>query len=201
MVFADPGTIGFEVNGTQWQLRPWALADAPVLAQAWADSEVARWNPVPGDASVAYAERWISGWHQRLRSGLALDLVIESRSALAPRSMAGEVSMVGEIGIVGEVGLVGEVGISGLEIDRGRAAIGYWLLPAGRSRGLAAGAVTALTNWVFARHGPDPIGYLDAVCHVDNVAAHRVAERAGFVSVHNDVVGEATDRVTLRRFA
>jgi RimJ/RimL family protein N-acetyltransferase len=55
-------------------LRPWRPADAPALAAAWADPDIARWTAVPEDRSVEAAARWIAGWDERRRRGLALDL-------------------------------------------------------------------------------------------------------------------------------
>jgi len=37
------------------------VADAPVLAAAWADPEIARWTGVPPQRDVVYAARWIRG--------------------------------------------------------------------------------------------------------------------------------------------
>jgi RimJ/RimL family protein N-acetyltransferase len=57
------------------------------------------------------------------------------------------------------------------------AAIGYWLLPAARGRGLATSAVRLLSDWLIAERGTTTLRIFTDPA---NVASQRVAERSGF---------------------
>ncbi len=61
--------------------------------------------------------------------------------------------------------------------DPGLGAVGYWLLPEARGRGLATRAVRILSDWAF---GALALDRLDLFTERDNVASIRVAERNGF---------------------
>lgn len=150
-------------------LRPWAAEDAGVLFAAWTDPTIARWNPVPPEATVERAIEWIDGCEARLANGNSLDLCIQA-------------SMIG-----GE-GPVGEVGLSGFDADRGAAMIGYWLLPDARRHGLAGRAVDAVAEWALS---PEGLGLqlLVAQCGAANLASQGVARRARFVHARNDGAG------------
>jgi RimJ/RimL family protein N-acetyltransferase len=131
-----------------------------VLVRAWNDAEIAAFNPVPSDPSLAVAARWIAGCDLRRDRHLSLDLVIERQ------------------GVV-----VGEVGLSGFEPTSRSALIGYWLLASARHHGLATDAVRQLTTWSFGVLGLESIV---ARCHPTNDASHRVAERAGYLLTGTD---------------
>ena len=122
-------------------LRPWSSGrlpgapdDAPALAAAWADPDVAAHTVVPPDASEAAARRWIEGEAVRRRRGLALDLVVAA--AASPRDA-----------------VLGEVGLAHLDPD-GRAEVGFWLAPAARGRGIATAAVRLVTAWALRPSRP-----------------------------------------------
>ena len=144
-------------------LRPWQLADAPVLVAAWADPEVARWTGVPEASDLSAAERWIVGDAARRQRGLSLDLVVVVRDEV-----------------------VGEVGLVSFEADAGTAEIGWWLTAAHRGQGHASRAVSLLTDWAVHELAVDR---LVARCHRSNPASGAVARRAGFVGPE-DVAGE-----------
>ena len=88
------------------RLRPWRLSDAPALAAAWQDVEIAARLPVPGDRDRTAASRWIEGWEARRRAGSALDLVI----CESP-----------------DDDVCGEIGISRIDMRTRAALIGWWL--------------------------------------------------------------------------
>ena len=46
-------------------LRPWAARDAPALATAWVDAEIARRLPVPDDPTADRASQWLAGGRAR----------------------------------------------------------------------------------------------------------------------------------------
>ncbi len=136
-------------------LRPWRVADAPVLAAAWADPEVARWTGVPTRHDEAAARRWIEGDEARRQRGLSLDLVID----------------------LGGV-VVGEVGLTGFDANAAEAEVGWWLGAPHRGQGYASRAVRLLTDWAVDELAVDR---LVARCHRANPASGAVARRAGFV--------------------
>jgi RimJ/RimL family protein N-acetyltransferase len=72
-------------------------------------------------------------------------------------------------------GYLGEVLLFVREADAGELA--YAIAPSACGRGLATGAVTALTEWAFDRLG---IQRLYLRIHPDNAASIRVAEKAGY---------------------
>jgi [ribosomal protein S5]-alanine N-acetyltransferase len=55
--------------------------------------------------------------------------------------------------------------------------IGYWLLPEGRGRGLAARATRLVAEWALTLPG---VARVELWTEPENVASQRVAERAGF---------------------
>jgi len=147
----DPPLVG----DTGILLRPWAIGDAPALAAAWVDPEIARRLPVPDDPTVERAAHWIAGGRERRRLGLALDLVV----------------------VDADDRVLGEVGLSSFDADRGAALIGWWTMASARGRGVASAAARLLTNWAH-----DGLGLCVLVAQVgpDNPASVQVAERAGF---------------------
>lgn len=140
-------------------LRPWGArdTDAAALAAAWADPEVARWNPVPDDASESAAAAWIGREGERRDRGLAVDLVV---------TVPGQPDTV-----------LGEVGLALVEQERRWAEVGYWIVADARGQGLAISALTMFSRWALKDL---PIVRLFARTHPNNPAAGRVVERAGF---------------------
>jgi RimJ/RimL family protein N-acetyltransferase len=145
----DPSLVDGPVR-----LRPWAPDDAPALAAAWADPEVACWTGVPPVRDEAAARRWIEGDAARRAARLSLDLVVEVEGQVA-----------------------GEVGLSGFAGAGDPAEIGWWTGPHHRRRGLATTAVRLLAAWAV---GPLGLAGIEARCHPDNPASGAVAHAAGF---------------------
>ena len=73
--------------------------------------------------------------------------------------------------------ILGGVSLHEVELEHARAAVGYWLAPRARGRGVATRAVRLLAGWAFAELALMRIGL---TCGPDNVASQRVAERCGF---------------------
>jgi RimJ/RimL family protein N-acetyltransferase len=142
-------------------LRPWrdTPGDVAALVAAWRDPEIAAANPVPTEASAVRAERWIRGWGERARRGVALDLVV------APSEGSDEA-------------VLGEMGLRGIDATARRAELGWWVAPDQRGRGVAAAAVGLLATWAL---GP-PLGLRQVWARIDraNAASARVAQAAGF---------------------
>jgi RimJ/RimL family protein N-acetyltransferase len=138
-------------------LRPWGEADVPGIVLAFRDPVMQRfsWRTAPyteTDARDFFAEQE----QARLRGeGLSLALA-------APRDP--------------DV-MLGGISLSEVCLDRGCAAVGYWLAPGARGRGVATQAVRLLARWAFAELG---LARLELTCGPDNEASQRVAERCGF---------------------
>jgi [ribosomal protein S5]-alanine N-acetyltransferase len=134
-------------------LRPWRTEDAPVLADAWADPDIARWTGAPAGCSPEDARRWIEGEADRRNRGLALDLVVTLHDVP-----------------------VGEVGIARFDRRRRVAEIGWWTAPEYRSRGLASTASRLVVGWAITELCVDRV-----YARVDprNPASVGVARNAG----------------------
>jgi ribosomal-protein-alanine N-acetyltransferase len=81
------------------------------------------------------------------------------------------------------------------------AAIGYWLLPAARGRGLATRAVRLLSEWLVAERG---VTTLRLFTDPGNAASQGVAERGGFTRIglekgREELDGRSVDRVRFER--
>ena len=72
---------------------------------------------------------------------------------------------------------VGKVWVGFRGGDTSTGYVGYWLLPAGRGRGLATSAVRLISSWARRELG---IADLRITTEPDNAASLRVAERSGF---------------------
>jgi RimJ/RimL family protein N-acetyltransferase len=139
-------------------LRPWHLADVPAVLASMHDPLLRRFtSPDDEPPSEAEVREFVSEQHSaRLRGE-------EIQFAFAEPAHPGAVLGGGSLY---EVNLI-----------LGRAAIGYWLAPEGRGRGVATHAVRLMAGWAFGELG---IGRLELTCAPDNVPSQRVAERCGF---------------------
>jgi RimJ/RimL family protein N-acetyltransferase len=84
---------------------------------------------------------------------------------------------------------LGLVWLNVSETDRSAGTVGYWLLPAGRGRGLATSAVRLLSDWAMSDLGVTNIRLTTAP---DNQRSQLVAERSGFRRVQTPG-GDASD--------
>ena len=73
--------------------------------------------------------------------------------------------------------VLGGGSLNNVDLSQGRAAVGYWLTPEARGRGLATRSVLLLARWAFEELG---IARLELTCGPDNRASQRVAVRCGF---------------------
>lgn len=133
-------------------LRAYARGDAADLAAAFADEEIARWNPGPsGPDAVAefMASRndWSTGGH----------------ASWAVADDAGR--------------LVGSVSVHRIDPDQADAEIGYWVAPWARGKGYATAAVRAAARVAFGRIGLHRLYLFHAV---ENLGSCSVARAAGF---------------------
>jgi RimJ/RimL family protein N-acetyltransferase len=73
--------------------------------------------------------------------------------------------------------VLGGGSLNNVSLEQGRAAIGYWLAPYARGRGVATHAVRLISGWAFRDLH---VARLELTCGSDNSASQRVAERCGF---------------------
>lgn len=137
-----------------FELRPWSLDDAEVLAGSCQDPDVQQWNR-PGHLTVDDARDRISRWQKRWQA--------EEAAIWAITDPGGNP--------------VGLIGLADFDLVGGSAEFLYWLLPAGRGRGTMADAVVRVSRWAV-----DDLGLhrLRITHSIANTASCRVAEKAGF---------------------
>jgi RimJ/RimL family protein N-acetyltransferase len=134
-------------------LRPVADADAVAVTEACSDPEISLYMPVIASPyRLADAHAFIG------ESAKAWEAATEATFAIVD---AGSKEFLGVIGV-------------GLGDDE---AVGYWIAPGARGRGLATEALRAVVDWIRTAHG---VHRLWLATHPDNVASQRVAEKAGF---------------------
>jgi len=134
-------------------LREFQPTDAPDLLAAFADEDIARWNPGPvgPDAAaefIAHRNDW-SGAHH-------------ASWAVADTSDR----------------LIGSVSLHKIDPDQADTEIGYWIAPWARRQGLATRSVAAASRFAFAQLGLHRVYLYHAV---DNAGSCGVARAAGFV--------------------
>jgi RimJ/RimL family protein N-acetyltransferase len=140
-------------------LRPWREADVPAKLAAFADPVVQRFSwPLltpytEADARNHFVEQELA----RLRGDELSFALVDPADENMVR---------------------GGASLYDVDLEQGHAAVGFWLAPEGRGRGVATHAVRLLARWAFAELG---VARLELTCGPDNKASQRVAERCGFV--------------------
>lgn len=131
--------------------------DAPAIAAACRDPEIARWIPVPVPYRLEDARAFVAFAAEAWSSGREPTFVIADATSRA---------------------LVGTIAVHRRPDEPGKAAVGYWLAPGARGRGAATGAVLLAVRWAF---GIEPaLVRMELLTLVGNEASGRVALRAGF---------------------
>lgn len=145
-----------EIDADDLLLRPWSVADAQCLVEAFSDEEIQRWH-LWSLVSEAEAADWVAEgndrWQRKVGASWAV-LRVDDRGAV-----------------------VGQVSFRSLYLADGLAEVGYWVLPAARRTGVASQATRALADWAI-----DDLGLmrLELVHSVHNPPSCGVALRAGF---------------------
>ena len=138
------------------RLRAWRGTDVPRMLAAFRDPWFRRssdWAPDTADAAHAYLAQSESA--RRRGDGIELAVVA-----------ADDVDV-----------LLGGASLNNVHHDHGRAAVGYWLVPEARGRGVASRTVRLLASWAFTDLC---LSRIELTCGPDNRASQRVAERCGF---------------------
>ncbi len=138
------------------RLRPWRETDIPAQLDAFRDPFFlcfSDWAP----QTEGGARDYLAAHEQARRRGEQIELAL-----VEPHD---------------ERVVLGGASLNNVEREQGRAAIGYWLAPHARGRGVATHAVRLLVGWAFRDLG---FARLELTCGPDNRASQRVAERCGF---------------------
>jgi RimJ/RimL family protein N-acetyltransferase len=136
-------------------LRPWVADDAPHLVAAYADPAIQHWHARRLD-SLDEARQLISDWRGGWSKETGLHwAVVDSESDE----------------------LVGRIALKPLDLQDGRAALAYWMMPAARGRGVCTRSVITLSEWAFHEVG---FHRIDLEHSIANPASCRVATKAGF---------------------
>ncbi len=170
------GALRFPLATPRLELRPFTLADAPVIHAVYRDPVVMRHvgaGPVPGiDASKAMLRAYIA--HQE-RHGFSFWALLERAS--------------------GE--LIGDAGLYRPDGRRPGAELGYTLRESSWSRGYATEAARACVDAAF---GPLGLEELHAIADPANAASIRVLEKIGMRPDGTvDAYGRPHRRFRLRR--
>lgn len=133
-------------------VRPWKASDAGGVTAAYRDPDIQRWHARAMTSSEAV--EWVLSWRERWSA--------ETRAEWA---------------IVSEGQLVGRVGFRELNLVEGLGEAAYWVMPAARGRGVAARALTAVTEWMFEHAG---FHRMELFHSTQNSGSCRAATKAGY---------------------
>ncbi len=134
-------------------VRPWRLADASAVVEAYRDPEIQRWHV--RSMTETEARDWVTSWAARW---------------MAETGAGWAVTRAGE--------LVGRVGFRMVSLDDGYAEAAYWTVPGARGGQVAVRALRAASRWMFTTGG---FHRLEVHHSVANAASCRVATRAGYL--------------------
>jgi ribosomal-protein-alanine N-acetyltransferase len=138
------------------RLRPCREADVPAQLEAFRDVLFERfsdWEPRTEAEALAY----LAANEQARQAGTQIEFAL-----VEPHD---------------EDVLLGGASLNNVDLDQGRAAVGYWLAPHARGRGVVTHAVRLIARWAFQDL---QIARLELTCGPDNLASQAVAERCGF---------------------
>lgn len=109
-------------------MRPWEAEDAPSVVAAYRDPDIQRWHA--RTMTEQEALDWVLSWRDRWTAETSANWAVVHVGAV-----------------------VGRVGFRELTLAEGHGEAPYWVLPAARGWGVAARALTAVTDWMFTHVG------------------------------------------------
>jgi ribosomal-protein-alanine N-acetyltransferase len=154
--FAPPLLVP-ELRSGPTLMRPFTLADLPLVRQAASDPYIPTITSLPPIYSDDEGRAFIERQFARAQDGDGYPFVI-AEATVPDRG-------------------VGALGLWLREIDSGRASIGYWLVPSARGKHLAGWALRGLVTFAFETLA---IPRLHLFVEPWNLASQRTAEAAGF---------------------
>src|SRR4051794_5074252 len=138
-------------------LRPWNETDLPFQLEAFSDPVFQRfsdWAP----RTEADARAYLAEHEQARQRGERIEFAL-----VEPQD---------------DRAVLGGASLNDVSLEEGRAAIGYWLAPQARGRGVATHAVRLIARWAFEDLH---LARLELTCGPDNRPSQAVAERCGFM--------------------
>ncbi|TMR97680.1 GNAT family N-acetyltransferase [Nonomuraea basaltis] len=143
-------------------LRPWDAEDVAAVVAAYRDPVLRRWTSSRVENEVE-GLRWVRaqqrGWATGTRFSFA---VLEAHPRPAFRQV------------------LGNMVLRDVAPGKSSAEVGYWTAAHARGRGVAAGALEAVTQWAFDTFGADGLERLELLHEVDNTASCRVAQKSRY---------------------
>ena len=145
----DDGAVG---------LRPYRLADVPLLLAGAQDPDVVRFAFVrwAADTPEQLAKRIEHDWPAAAQEGRLLNCAI--RDAVTDE-------------------LLGHLVLFGVDRTAGRAEVGFWLRPEARGRAVTRRVLELVCRWAFDELG---LARVQATTDIENVASQRTLENARF---------------------
>ena len=154
----------------------WGMAELPVPALPDQVVCLRRWRKSDVRAQL---EAFSDPVFERF-SDWAPQTEVDARAYLAAHEQARQAGQQIEFALVephDDNVVLGGASLNGVDFELGRAAIGYWLAPHARGRGVATHAVRLISHWAFEELC---LARLELTCGLDNHASQGVAERCGF---------------------
>jgi RimJ/RimL family protein N-acetyltransferase len=140
-------------------LRPWRVEDTAQKLAAFSDPLCQRFSwSRETDYAEADARAHFEGLEPARLAGVELNLAV--------------------VNAAGADEVWGGASIYQVDLEDGRAAVGYWVAPQARGRGIATRTLRLLATWAFEDLA---VLRLELTCAPDNLASQRVAQRCGFV--------------------
>lgn len=138
-------------------LREFGRRDLAAVVAAGEDPLIPLITTVPSSGDTDEARSWVDRQHRRLRDGIGYSFCI----ARASDDQA-----------------LGQIGLWPHRHGRGRATIGYWIVPTFRGAGLATRALGLVSGWGVEHPG---VHRLELYVEPWNEGSWRTAEHVGYV--------------------
>ena len=155
----EPAYADIRLGDGRVALRPWRADDAPLMAAACVDPEIALFCMMPTGYTVELAGDFIADAPRAWAQDGWLHLALTTTDDELP------------------VGAVGVLRYHRPALRQRSAELGYWVMPGDRGRGLARAGVVVIADWAFDALD---LRRLAIGTMVANDASRRVARALGF---------------------